>query len=201
MYVVQPLSHAINHVQIRAEVREQVALLHAKIDAATRLHGDAQNTLNHLSADYAAATKDQQQTSAASAKMLQSFVRDFEARLGTWLRKLTDWYSTPKSSVEMLETRVASNHSLQSMNEVCPNPDLMRLKLSDKDTHVHENDQRHHEVAAQISAADLRVASLGRAQDVVADQLRQAQAKWNAQHNDHDHRIAQVRSSRLYYIY
>ncbi|ETV84005.1 hypothetical protein H257_03367, partial [Aphanomyces astaci] len=101
--------------------------------------------------------------------MLQSFVRDFEARL------------------EMLETRVASNHSLQSMNE-----DLMRLKLSDKDTHVHENDQRHHEVAAQISAADLRVASLGRAQDVVADQLRQAQAKWNAQHNDHDHRIAQT---------
>ncbi|RHZ22943.1 hypothetical protein DYB37_002600 [Aphanomyces astaci] len=70
--------------------------------------------------------------------------------------------------------------------------DLMRLKLSDKDTHVHENDQRHHEVAAQISAADLRVASLGRAQDVVADQLRQAQAKWNAQHNDHDHRIAQT---------
>ncbi|ETW07400.1 hypothetical protein H310_01925 [Aphanomyces invadans] len=156
-------------MKIRAEVREQVALLHAKIDAATRLHSDAQCTLKNMASEQVETQKHQQHVAAASDKILRSFAQDFEARLG------------------MVEQRVASHHSLQTMNE-----DLMRLKLSDKDACNHNTDHRYHDIAAQVEATDRRVASLCRAHDALAEQLRQAHAKWTTYYSDHDLRIAQT---------
>ncbi|KAF0719985.1 Aste57867_636 [Aphanomyces stellatus] len=175
----QPTPFLVDEIMlIRHEIREHVALLHAKIDATARIQVQHQLQLDALvsqTAHYKSpAPVDKVHSSHCIAltmsyvgQVLQTFMRDVEARL------------------ESLEKRVAASSSLQSVNE-----DLMRLKLSEKDSGTIETDQRFDAIVTHIASTDHRVASVVQRQDAALDELNQMHHAWQADHGQHEVRIA-----------
>ncbi|CAK4608640.1 hypothetical protein LEN26_008099 [Aphanomyces euteiches] len=140
-------------LHVRSEIREQVALLHAKIDAVGRATADSSSRFDAITAVQNAVDKKLEQNTTTTDKLLQTFMRDVDARL------------------DLLEKRVAATKSLQTMNE-----DLMRLKLSDRDTQSNQSQQHLDHVMECVSINKQNIALVARRLDALTAQISQAQS-------------------------
>ncbi|OQR87819.1 hypothetical protein ACHHYP_07974 [Achlya hypogyna] len=156
-------------LHMRKEIREQVALLHAKMEAILRLQSDKDARFDSLAARLDAVERSRDEHRGGLDKIVHSFAKDVEAKLGA------------------LEQRIVTHTNLQTLNE-----DLLRLQLTDKDAITAEHDHRFSDLSNQIAEEARRVAAVAATQEQLIAKMAAMEALLDSNDKRYESRIAQT---------
>ncbi|EQC27734.1 hypothetical protein, variant [Saprolegnia diclina VS20] len=163
MFLTDELLH------MRKEIREQAALLHAKLGAIERLETENDARAKALADRVDSLERRHDEARLGFEKMLHALTQSVEAKL------------------DALEQRVAAQSSLQSLNE-----DLGRLKLHEKQAAAAELDHQFQHLADQISREARCVAAVATQHDQLVAKMSELEAAWHASAALYDSRITQT---------
>ncbi|KDO32276.1 hypothetical protein SPRG_02755 [Saprolegnia parasitica CBS 223.65] len=156
-------------LHMRKEIREQAALLHAKLGAIQRLETENDARAKALADRVDVLERRHDESRLCFERTLQALTQSVEAKL------------------DALEQRVAAQSSLQSLNE-----DLVRLKLHEKQAASAELDHQFQHFADQISREARCVAALATQHDQLVAKMSEMEAAWQASADRYDSRITQT---------
>ncbi|EQC27733.1 hypothetical protein SDRG_14484 [Saprolegnia diclina VS20] len=179
MFLTDELLH------MRKEIREQAALLHAKLGAIERLETENDARAKALADRVDSLERRHDEARLGFEKMLHALTQSVEAKLGTPRDHLD--IAPILSGLDALEQRVAAQSSLQSLNE-----DLGRLKLHEKQAAAAELDHQFQHLADQISREARCVAAVATQHDQLVAKMSELEAAWHASAALYDSRITQT---------
>ncbi|OQS02318.1 hypothetical protein THRCLA_05298, partial [Thraustotheca clavata] len=154
---------------MRKEIREQVALLHAKIETIARSQNDRDNQFELFIEKQNEAIRLIETNKLYGEKMIEKFAKEFDGKL------------------ETLELRIVNNNNLQALNE-----DLIRLKLNDKEAWVQEQEHQHNHVISLIEAESQRVGILSQQQNQLESKIKDMATLLGMHQKQNETRIEQT---------